>query len=684
MDINKPEIEKIKTEVSTYAEAEKSSRPDIDFKYLMKERFEIDFSKPIPWLDNNSATAYLVLDKIDISRKLFALICSNETSPRLSILPYLKSIDNASLMKLVEFGTVNNLPQKSRNMALIYNFPLGGKVFEKGFSEYDLNNKPERFKSLVLNFLAIADIFKNYNITHRAIRPDNLYYRNADKTEIVIGDCAASFPAYHQPPAFETIESLFSDLSARGNGTDKNDIYSSGVTILSLLVGSEIKPDFPAAEILHHKIKTGSYLSLISGHKISGNLATVIKGLVHDNEELRWEYMQAHNFFDGKQVSYGQNINVETPKKAIIVNGSKVYMGTDVVYNLYNNIDEAYNLIINDKITDWVKNGLCNEKLGQQIENIVKTEKVNPSNKDILVAKVCILINHNMPIKFKGFSFFPDGMAKAIFLAMKDKKSTKDFVEIFNAELIKTWYQEQEKLRSPASAGELRAYISKREIGYGLERVIYDFDDDLPCISPLFGNEYVNGPQHVLRALNNEYKDNKGDVNPYDRTIIAYLRCKMGKKIEKYLIDLSSPRDDVRASAILNLYVSMQNKYGPPQLSNLARWLANYSKPIIQVYHNRKYQKYLERELLKVYKNGKLYEITNLLENEAALLKDRKEYANALNEVNHMMIEKNSILNIGTKFNEESRATALKVIALLSIVTMAVSFAINLVLWGVR
>ena len=97
-------------------------------KVLIKDRFEINFDASIPWLNNNGATAYAVSDRIDTARKLFALVCDGETSPRLSILPYLKSIDNPALLKLVEYSTILYLPEKSHNMALIYARPNGPKV----------------------------------------------------------------------------------------------------------------------------------------------------------------------------------------------------------------------------------------------------------------------------------------------------------------------------------------------------------------------------------------------------------------------------------------------------------------------------------------------------------------------------------------------------------------------------
>ena len=35
--------------------------------------------------------------------------------------------------------------------------------------------------------------------------------------------------------------------------------------------------------------------------------------------------------------------------------------------------------------------------------------------------------------------------------------------------------------------------------------IMYDFDEDLPCTSPLIGKEFVNSPSRLLRALDNNY-----------------------------------------------------------------------------------------------------------------------------------------------------------------------------------
>ena len=51
------------------------------------------------------------------------------------------------------------------------------------------------------------ELIANQDLTHRAIRPDNVFYSDAEQTRMVLGDCISSPPAIAQPTVFETIES---------------------------------------------------------------------------------------------------------------------------------------------------------------------------------------------------------------------------------------------------------------------------------------------------------------------------------------------------------------------------------------------------------------------------------------------------------------------------------------------
>lgn len=650
--------------------------------FLIKERFEVLFDSPLPQHNANDALAYKVSDRINPKRELFALVCSNETSPRLSLIPYLKSIDNSHIMKLVDYGIAVCPPHNIQQMALIYQLPGGPRI--TGFDKVpDLRKNPEKFKQIFFSLISALECLKSYSLTHRAIRLDNMYFKDETCSEIMLGDCLAGFPAFHQPPAYETIESLMSDREGRGDGHDSQDIYAAGVAVLSMLYRKDLLKDLSAPEVLRLKLKRSSYSVLTAEDKMPNPYVNLFKGILLDHSDERWTYTQIYNFLDGKPNSFGISGNSETPKKSLTVGGEKFYTPTGVALALQNNPQEAMELINNGKLLEWVRSGIEDEKLYSKLEKFFK-QGTGGTLPQIIVCKTCILLNPAAPIRYDGVAAFPDGMAKAVFYALKNRGNLKPFIDIFSNDLIKTWYMEQTNARSPVNAAEFKIYINRQDYGYGIERIIYDIDADLPCSSPLFGDEFVISVPQILKALDNTYAEKVVTTAPFDKIIIAYLRCKLGKKIDNILTEINSSKTTTQISGILHLYSDIQKKLGPAQLPHLAQWLINYSIPLIKSYHNVKYQKYLEHEIVRYAKDGRLMDVYGILENEEAHNNDLRQYVLAVKETNGLIALKTRLLNDSGKIEEETRETALRIGTIIAILVMTFSLIINLINWIVK
>ena len=648
--------------------------------FLVKERYEIKFDAPLPQFNTNGAVAYKTQDKTNPQRELFALICDNNNPPRLSILPYLKSIDHPNVLKLVDFGVVDYPEKKTRNMALIYKQPTGPKVND--FSE-DLNLKgnAEKFKSLLMSMLSASESLKSYNITHRALRLDNLFYKDSTRSEIVVGDCAASFPSLYQPAEYETVENLLCLPQGRGNSSVSCDVYAIAVVMINLLLGKENNFGLSTPELLHQKLKKGSYNTLLANEKIHTPYTAVLKGMLCDNPENRWNYLQVYNYLEGKAVSFTEGS--ERSMRSLSLGGEKYYTPKSMAIAMLANPDEALAVIKSGKLQEWIKNGLENEKLLAKIEKLITADKEKKESSTDLVSQICILLDNSLPIKCGDLYLFPDGLPKAVFYYLRNGLELKDFYALLSTDLIKLWYQEQPSLRAPANSNEFKIYINRKDYGYGIDRIMYDFDDDLPCTSQLVNTDFINSPSRLLKALDSNYQTFK-EQKPFDRNIIAYLRCKMGKKIDGIITDLNSLQENIQSSAIIRLYSNIQNKYGPVQLHNLTLWILNITKPIIRSYHNFKYQKYLERELVKVAKSGKIIDLYDILENEEAKQKDRSEYSEALKEIRSLLNEKNILQTGGSKLDEQSRNLALRCGSIFAVLAMITSFIFSLIYWVVQ
>ncbi len=667
---------------STIVDVKVTSNDSENKKILVKERYEIHFDKPISWLNMNGAQAYSVTDRIDSRRELFALICSRETCPRNSYLPYFKSIEHANLLNLVEFGTIYDSSQNQNTVALIYAIPQGGRVLDN-MDKLNIRNNPQKLKSIILSLISVVETLKGYGLTHRAIRPDNLFFKNKEYDEIVLGDCLASFPAFYQPAAYETIESLMAYPFARGNGTEKNDLYAIGATAIGLLLENEPFKDMSVPEIIRLKMKKGSFMALTLDEKLPSsflNFNNMFKGILDDHSNYRWTFIQVYNFLEGKNQYLNNNNQQEKIKRSLTINGEKCYSAREVAYNLYMNPTEAWELIKSNKLLEWIKNGLENEDIYNEAEKICS--QINESSSHgLIIAQMCLMLDSDAPIHLRDLSVFPDGAGKAVYYCIKHNINYDNFRDLFASDLIRNWYIKQENLRAPSNISEIKININRNDIGYGLDRIIYDIDDDLPCLSPLIGKEYVTSAARVLKALDKNYPNIKGEVLPYDKNIVAFLRSKLGKKIDGILLDLNSQKEGMQISAIIRLYADMQKNYGPIQVVNLGQWLSSVSKPIIESYHNLKVQKKIEKNLVKVSKSGKLIEIYQALEDQETKEKDIDMYKKTKKEILSLIYEKNKILTQSNKIIEEAKSNALKFTSILAVMTMVASFTFNLIEW---
>ena len=646
--------------------------------FLLKERFEIRFDQPLPKLDSNGALAYEVKDNINPQRNLFALVCGLETSPRLSYLAYMKAIDAPNILKLVEYGIITN-KDDVETIALIYNKPNGPRA--DSFDPDAEKMSGETFKSLSLSLLSACDVLKTFGLTHRSIRLNNIFYKDPSRKELVLGDCLACFPGMNQPYIYETIENTLCPPQSKGDGLIEHDLYSAGVVLLSLTLNHEISSDLSTGEMIRQKLKNSSFVFLSNNEKMNAQAAVVLRSLLDDNSENRCDYNKLYNFYDGKTTAFSSGDAYDRSTRALSVNGEKCYTRKTAAITLLTNPDYGIEVIQSGKLLEWVKSGLENEKLYSKIEKQILAEKENP-DKNTLLSRICIYLDYTLPLKYGDSFLFPGGLAKTIYYHKKNNLSLSPLQTLISTDIIKLWYQEQPSLRAPSNAGEFKLYLSRNDYGYGFDRIMYDFDENLPCLSPLTGTTFVNTPSRLLKALDRF----KGDYQtlPFDKNIIAYLRCKMGKKIDGILIDINANQDSLKIGAVIRLYANIQNKNGPAQLINLTQWLANISKPLIQSYHNKKYQKYLEQEVLQISKNGKIIEIVDILDNEEARNRDKSDFSEALKNANFLLTEKAKILSGDSKIEDEARDLALRFSSILAVLTMLSAFIFSLIYWIIK
>ncbi|TAK98760.1 MAG: protein kinase family protein, partial [Rhodospirillaceae bacterium] len=234
---------------------------------VVRDRFTIYCDKPIPSLDMPNATAYEVSDRKQEGRPLYALVVKPEMPPRISVMRTLKGAEIPNLLQLVDWGVADWPPADRKCVIVIYHRPMGGRVMDSMSASF--KRVPDHlFAKNIIKPLSDALVeLASKGITHRAIRPDNLYYMDEARTRMVLGDCVTSVPAHDQPVSVEPIESGMATAAGRGAGNFPDDMYAFGATLLMLAVGRDTLQGVPNEEITRRKVAMGSYGTLAADER---------------------------------------------------------------------------------------------------------------------------------------------------------------------------------------------------------------------------------------------------------------------------------------------------------------------------------------------------------------------------------------------------------------------------------
>ena len=193
---------------------------------VLKDQFEIDDSLHLPGYDSPTARAYSCKNLTDGQSSLVALICDAEVPMRTELLEGLKNFPGPGLVKPLESGVVNWLPSGRRQPVLICEKPLGSRVFETP----DTVIQPLSDNQIITGFLtpAIATLreLASRGLTHRNIRPSNIFYADDSARLIMLGECISAPPGYNQPLSFETLETGMANDAGRGMGAPSDDLFS--------------------------------------------------------------------------------------------------------------------------------------------------------------------------------------------------------------------------------------------------------------------------------------------------------------------------------------------------------------------------------------------------------------------------------------------------------------------------
>jgi hypothetical protein len=585
-------------------------------------RFKIFHSTPVPEMSSAHVRAYMAGDERDPIGQRVALVCGQELPARLEMAKNMKGVERPGVLRLYDMGLVDWPGSPAKRLAFIYDPPEGGPLWQ-GNGPRDQWTAPELLSHFLLPLAnALADYFLR-NVTHRGIRPTNLYWLDEKRTRLVLGPSFHVPADFDQPAVFESVERAMADPEARGPGKREDDMFALGMTLLAFAQGSIPGQALDPDEQLARRIDRGSFDGLADLNRITAQLMEPMRGLCNDWEANRWKLEHLKRFLDGKRQQITPTAHpVLRAAKGYHFAGREYKTPRDLAHGLGRRWEQAAAVLRNGEVAMWIRNTLGDQKLHDRLMSAVREPSgdPNPTYTDALtVARASIVLDPMAPIRFRGHSVLVDGLGTALAVAMRKPGGGPIFADLIRSRVIGLWAMLHKGaggsgLPPPGFVEQIGKWIEDTAPGNGIECVLYELNPNQPCFSELAAGLWIFEPSHVLEALETAAGAGR---KPIDRHIAAFLAVH-ARADPAQIKALMNPEhvDLAGGMSILRLLSDLQERFGPPLVPRLTAWCATLVREHVdKINHLPLRQSQIER-LNKVSEEGNLKALLKLVDNE--------------------------------------------------------------------
>ena len=654
--------------------AEQTAEPEASSarkgEVALGKHIRIDLNKPLPQHSRTDAPAYAASDARSPGQPRYAVITSEKLPPRLAVLASLARLEDVPAIMPMDWGRVVWGDEGERRFAIVFSSPNGAPLATEPHGTVEAMREDRIVEKVIQPIYKALSEFYARVVTHRAFCLTNIFVNESKGGEFNLGECVSMPSGMLQQPLFETIPGGQATAIGRGTGVVKDDLYALGVLLALLLRGGNPMRNWTTSEMIANKIEKGSYAAILGRTRVSLKLMEPLRGLLCDSPGERWALQDLELWLSGRQLSPKQASLPEKARRAFEFNGEAYWNTRSLAHAMAENWHAAMPVAGAGDIERWAQRSLPNESQADSIA------QAGAGGGDRGLARLLIALDPAAPIRMRGFSVKIQAIPQALGLAYNDEVVRTRITEIINAKLPGRWLELQ-----PTEGGEsthnvppfdrMGFYLERRSLGNGVERCVYEFNADWPCLSPFVYGKFVLNLRQLLPAMEAYAEKRIPDSEPVDRHIVAFTAARMERLSEKILQGLAKSGDDItRYRAILHLLARIQRYGGPDQVPNVCAWTKPYAERIVDSMHNIKTKEKLHKLLNRAVEAGSLPDMLAAVDDPEARQEDiqgfeqaQREYAANLREISWL---EGGGLNSADNIAQATRGWATAVSALLS------------------
>lgn len=255
---------------------------------LIEDQYEVLSQFPN---EGSEADTYLCRD-IKSGEKVVVKYYRIRITPKSEVLERLAGINHEDVLTIHRYGFWNG------RLYEVQEFAEGGSLYDcLPFGEKEIvdNILPQIYNGL--KFL------HEKGIIHCDVKPQNIFFRNPERTDLVLGDFGISTiigpGALVQTSRLRGTDVYIAPETYTGIFNDKSDYYSLGITLLHLIMGDHPFIGMSPQEIQFQKL----FGHIDLPENISQRFKTLLRGLILRDFEKRWGYEEISKWLNGEEVS---------------------------------------------------------------------------------------------------------------------------------------------------------------------------------------------------------------------------------------------------------------------------------------------------------------------------------------------------------------------------------------------
>jgi hypothetical protein len=597
----------------------------------------IDPEQPLPALSVGRNMAYRAVSRERPQQAYFALVCDPASLPRLDVMEAIRKVASPTLLTPLEWKAIDWPPSERCNVAIVFDMPEDGRFIASLGETVAPLGEDVVIRDYLQPIVAALRALSAAGIVHGAVNPTNILFRSAPRQGLVLGECVSTATASRQPTYFLPIEAALAVPAARGRGQTADDVFALGVTAAFLLLGSNPVAGLVEDDLLRARIDVGSYNAIIGDWRVPVGMIDLMRGLLADDAKLRWNLAEIDEWLSSRRFVLRQGTAMRRATRPFEFEGTSYLIPRILSYALAKDVDAAAKALRSKDFENWAQRALGDET-GIALIKSAQAEsaagKPGEQRDAAFVSRVCIALDWQAPIRYRGIAAAADGFGGALASAFLEKGSLQPIAEAISQRLPQFWLN----ARTPALSEHvtllklferLRPLLDDRRLGCGVERVLYELNPSLHCLSPLIEKDHVFSLTGFLAALERQAATHLDGGDLIDRHVAAFIAARFRTATSDWVEGLASKDPSRRLIAILRTLARLQAHGGPAEAPNLVQWVARQATPLIEAYHHRPTRQRLTKQVDKATRAGKLVELMLIIDNPIERQRDAEGFAEA-------------------------------------------------------